>query len=479
MNFLNLFGLMIFVSAYLLSLSPISLAIAANNDGKSFDLQFDKIFGKNAERAKANAIRPENQGCNQLVRSIVNSNLPATAGQGIFRPSPKAVVQSSKSASNASLASGVGNFVRIIPASNDMAKLYEKIFALADQTFQYNVTTPGSARAAQSAKAEIRESYYELLRAGHISPTIPLMGEGRGSQLFFHQMQPGSYMGPEASKKLIEASFAISSTLISRKVWARIASKANKYLLSSTIPVYPNGLEPGIFGEPVFLVLQQIALLTNKNADDISLVNNERLAVLMKAQEEQYKIIHEIFGHPVSNLAVDDITNWIAALNWLSKNNDQSLEQLIPGHQEGDLYRLASSNEIEFLLNGGGESQWEFRREINHNLAKFANYDSKEPEEIARRQPLLIQGQEIYDLLGNTNTLVFTGDLPNSTTDTKGMFYAIRGGSAESSIAELFRSMYLETSIPAFEHNSKNPWMGFRLVRIRKQNLIARGVGSN
>lgn len=109
--------------------------------------------------------------------------------------------------------------------------------------------------------------------------------------------------------------------------------------------------------------------------------------------------------HPVESVSYDDIQIWIRALNELSQLGDPELADLIQDHEPGDVYRLPTEAEWEFVVRGRGVYMDDFHFGNNVNkLEKYAWYkDNSENQThpVAEKLALEIDGMRFYDMHGN------------------------------------------------------------------------------
>lgn len=120
---------------------------------------------------------------------------------------------------------------------------------------------------------------------------------------------------------------------------------------------------------------------------------------------------------PVESLSALEIELWIKALNTLSGLGVKPLEKIIVGHKDGDTYRLPSFDEWEFVLRGRGrytEKHFFDESEMNEFVWNYTNSgtsgkqvnNGRTSQEVAKLKPLVVDGWEFYDMLGNVRELL-------------------------------------------------------------------------
>jgi formylglycine-generating enzyme required for sulfatase activity len=109
--------------------------------------------------------------------------------------------------------------------------------------------------------------------------------------------------------------------------------------------------------------------------------------------------------NPVEQVSYDDVQLWIQALNELAVAGDPVVQEAMPGHRPGEIFRLPTEAEWEFVVRVRGEVQGLYHfGENKTDLVEHAwfglNAGSK-THPVAQKKPLVFDGQEFYDMHGN------------------------------------------------------------------------------
>lgn len=245
-----------------------------------------------------------------------------------------------------------------------------------------------------------------------------------GNRVVFHPIAPGKFKMGEVGKQInveITKPFDMSATPTTQIVWREIAEKAEKRF-------------PGKFG---------------LNADPSSFKGGLR---------------------PVEQVSYEDVQNWITALNDLSKSGEKSLDELIPGHKAGDIYRLPTEAEWEYVVRGRGQynDTYHFGNQESQlgDYAWFSGNSGDQTHEVAQKKPLIVDGKEFYDMHGNVWEWThdwYGSNLPGGKDPqgpASGSFRLLRGGSWNYD-AGFLRSAFRNSSGPGYRFQ----YVGFRLVR--------------
>jgi formylglycine-generating enzyme required for sulfatase activity len=181
-------------------------------------------------------------------------------------------------------------------------------------------------------------------------------------------------------------------------------------------------------------------------------------------------------NRPVERVSYEDVISWNQALNNLSKMDDEnvqnSLKQLFPGHQKGDVYRLPTEAEREFVQRNQGFAEGEYsfgnsKKKIN-NSAVYSSNSGNQTQPVGSKDPVLVNGRPVYDIQGNVWEWV--GDWYGSNLSggldpqgpSAGSSRVFRGGSWYN-VAQNLRSWFRDYYWPGI----RDRYLGFRLVRTR------------
>lgn len=180
---------------------------------------------------------------------------------------------------------------------------------------------------------------------------------------------------------------------------------------------------------------------------------------------------------PVEQVSHDDIDMWNAAVNELSNLNDQqvqkALESYLPGHKKGDIYRLPTEAEWEFVARMGGLANGDYAHGNTDidlgDHASFSDNSGSKTQPVGEKKPIMFFGKPIYDIHGNVWEWIadwygnnLTGGV-DPQGPASGSNRVIRGGGWNNS------ARYLRSG---FRNNYAGPGdryshVGFRLVRTR------------
>jgi formylglycine-generating enzyme required for sulfatase activity len=175
--------------------------------------------------------------------------------------------------------------------------------------------------------------------------------------------------------------------------------------------------------------------------------------------------------NPVEQVSWDDVKLWLSALNELAAQGDAIVNEVMPNHKPGEIYRLPTEAEWEFVVRARGEAQGNYHfGESETELKEHAWFDANaqnQPHPVAQKHPLVIDGRELYDLHGNV--WEWTQDSWDGLSQLKGgvdplgitgSFRVTRGGSWNYG-AYTLRSGFRNYWAPDYRASG----VGFRLVR--------------
>lgn len=164
---------------------------------------------------------------------------------------------------------------------------------------------------------------------------------------------------------------------------------------------------------------------------------------------------------PVEFVSYTDVQLWIRLLNQLSAAGEPALEKLFAGHQRGDVYRLPTEAEWEFVVRNRGQQTGLYAVDEAQMSAHAWYLENSEDRHspVGLKRPLMVGDKPFYDLLGNVREFV-----QGSKSDAE---FVTRGGSFRSTdlreLSSSGRSLHGKLEMQRD--------VGFRLVR---ENLASR-----
>jgi formylglycine-generating enzyme required for sulfatase activity len=174
---------------------------------------------------------------------------------------------------------------------------------------------------------------------------------------------------------------------------------------------------------------------------------------------------------PVEQISWEDIQLWLSALNELAVSGDAVVEEAMPGHKPGEIYRLPTEAEWEFVVRARGEAPGKYHFGENEkdvdDFAWFGGNSEHQTHPVAQKKPLVVDGQEFYDMHGNVSEWVhdWYGINLQGGIDPRGPdggdAYTMRGGGWNDGAPSILRSGCRSVGMP----DSRYAFGGFRLVR--------------
>jgi formylglycine-generating enzyme required for sulfatase activity len=170
--------------------------------------------------------------------------------------------------------------------------------------------------------------------------------------------------------------------------------------------------------------------------------------------------------NPVEQVSHDDVELWLRALNELAKIADPVMNEVMPGHKIGELYRLPTEAEWEFVVRARGSANGIYHFGDNEaELGKYAWYNDLHgtTHRVATKHPFVIDGRAFYDLLGNVAEWTQDRYWPSlhggkdPMNSEFGKSHVIRGGSWSS------QELLLQSG-KRDDYSGRSSHVGFRLV---------------
>jgi formylglycine-generating enzyme required for sulfatase activity len=245
-----------------------------------------------------------------------------------------------------------------------------------------------------------------------------------GHRIVFHPVPPGRFEVEYKNNKIVievERSFEMAATQTTQTVWKQIA-------------ILAKNLDP-----------EKYATL---NPDP------------SKFKGEQ---------NPVETVSFNDIELWLGAVNFLARNQDPIIEKLFPYHKPGDIYRLPTENEWEFVARAGGEiksdSYFGNSPQDIDRVAWYLDNSQKATQPVGLKEPVVLNGKAFYDMLGNvyewtSNKYQVDYSVPTRVPKGERHVHMLRGGG-------LFTQLH---NVTISERIDAEPYYqlfiaGFRIVR--------------
>jgi formylglycine-generating enzyme required for sulfatase activity len=273
-----------------------------------------------------------------------------------------------------------------------------ELFALMVKEIAKAQRDDGTLSLEEKIKKEDERKAFEDL-----SPT--------GEKILFHRIEKGSFMmghkKTDPTHETIEKSFQLAITSTTQIVWRQVLEAARHQF-------------PGHFSE----------LPSNPSSQKGDLL-------------------------PVDNITYIQVERWLEALNMLASAADPIVNEIMPGHRSGDIYRLPTEIEWEFVARDRGRLPSAFvLGDILEGMDPYI-WSSKNAgrslQPVATRQPMLLSGGAFFDIYGNSGQWV-TG--PHSNLRPAAI---IRGSSS------YFDGVYPLRWTP--DPDVTSPQTGFRLAR--------------
>jgi len=176
---------------------------------------------------------------------------------------------------------------------------------------------------------------------------------------------------------------------------------------------------------------------------------------------------------PVESVTSYDIQRWLGALNELSQAGVPSLADLIPDHRQGDVYGIPRMEEWEFVASSRGQfdSSYFFSNKDSQIDARawVRRNSGEQTHPVAAKEPMVIDGLEFYDMIGNVWEMVVAADEYRASSPRVGIDPVTTRGSYPLFIGSSWKSGFVSGSVTMhFVHrHPTNPMndLGFRLAR--------------
>ncbi|MBK7963829.1 MAG: formylglycine-generating enzyme family protein [Bdellovibrionales bacterium] len=180
--------------------------------------------------------------------------------------------------------------------------------------------------------------------------------------------------------------------------------------------------------------------------------------------------------NPVEQVSHNDVVAWTETVNKLSTSSDpqvqKQLSDFFPGHKKGDVYRIPTEAEWEYVARMRGLSTGDYAHgNTDKNLGDYAWYSGNagsKTHPVGLKKPIMINGKPIYDIHGNVWEWLADwhgNNLPGGVDPqgpANGSNRVLRGGGWYYGARHL-RSGFRYINGPGGRSNR----VGFRLVRTR------------
>ena len=180
---------------------------------------------------------------------------------------------------------------------------------------------------------------------------------------------------------------------------------------------------------------------------------------------------------PAVDLSFETITLWLKGLNRLVKARDPIVLELFPDFKKGEVFRLPTEAEWEFMARARGTltGKLYFEEDKADESLWHSGNSNHRLHPVAEKAPLIFEGKKYYDVYGNVFQFVADAAIYKQNFVPKGKdpFNAggprsprlFRGGSYSSSLerGELGAGRRHGSTL----HRDPNDQIGFRLARSR------------
>lgn len=192
--------------------------------------------------------------------------------------------------------------------------------------------------------------------------------------------------------KTIEQRNAIGEHAIFHRI------EAGSFLMGD--PRHPHSQKPVSLTQPFYFMSTTTTQIIWKKIADLA---NARLHQTVKINSTPSRFKGDTL--PVEQVSYEDVQTWIEALNEMSRLGEPAITDVIPDHRPGDVYRLPSDAEWEFVVRGRGQYEDIFyfgnSKEPLLSHAWLGKNSNQTTNPVGQKTPLYIDHMDFYDMYGN------------------------------------------------------------------------------